>query len=162
IVVDVDYAGISGALGTGITGGTGNTSTMDVDAVRRVSFNVGCVTQVTSTALVLDAPLAGGAPASTAKVQQVLGFVDREGASFQQEWSAVFALEQANGGQVFFYYPRLQAAYGAEESADKMGAEVNLLGLHAEFAALAAVDANDGESVVCYRTLLPAANVPAY
>jgi hypothetical protein len=165
VVVDVDYVAGATALGTGITGGVASSapsSQMDADAVRRVSFNVGCIAAVTSTGLQLDAPLLGGAPSSGAKVQKVVAFLDREGASFLQEWSAIFAVKEASGGQVLYYYPRLQAAAPAEETIGKLGSEVNSLSLHAEFAALAAADANDGESVVCYRTLIPAANVPAY
>jgi hypothetical protein len=166
LVVDVDYVAGATLLGTGITGGAASSSSasaqMDSDAVRRVSFNVGCVSAVTSTGLQLDAPLLGGVPASGAKAQKVVAFLDREGASFLQEWSAVFVVREASGGQAFFYYPRLQAAAPAEETIDKLAPGVNSLCLHAEFAALAAVDANDGESVVCYRSLIPAANVPAY
>lgn len=157
VVVDVDYAS-----GMAVPGSGAAVSALDADALRRMSLNVAAVARVTATSLLLDTPLPGGAPAGGAKAQKVVAFVDREGASYQQEWSAVFALEAANGGQVFFYYPRLQAAAPAEETAESRAAQVNLLALHAEFAALAAVDANDGESVVCYRTLVPAANTPAY
>jgi hypothetical protein len=127
-----------------------------------VSFNVGCVSAVTATGLQLSAPLLGGAPASGARVQKVLGFVDHEGASFFQEWSALFALEAASGGQVFFYYPRLQATAPAEETISGLATGLNAGLLHAEFAAMAAVDANDGESVVCYRSYVPAPGSPAY
>ena len=163
IVVDVDYAAGMTELGTGITGGVAlAASQLDVDAVRRVSFNVGCVAAVTATGLQLEAPLPGGAPASGARVQKVVGYVDREGASFLQEWSALFALEQESGGQVFFYYPRLQSSAPAEETVTALTDGLSAAYLHAEFAAMAATDANDGETVVCYRSSIQAAGSPAY
>ena len=39
--------------------------------------------------------------------------MDREGGSYFQEWSAVFALPEDSGGRIFFYYPRLQVMSGA-------------------------------------------------
>jgi len=41
--------------------------------------------------------------ASGARVQKVVAFVDRDGDSFLQEWSALFALEEASGGRVYFF-----------------------------------------------------------
>jgi hypothetical protein len=163
VVVDIDYAAGITELGTGITGGVaGAGAPLDADAVRRVSYNVGCVAAITAAGLQLDVPLLGGAPASGARVQKVMGFVDREGASFLQEWSALFVLEEASGGQVYFYYPRLQAASPAEETVAVLAGGVNSSLLHAEFAAMASTDANDGENVVCYRSYVPAPGTPAY
>lgn len=163
VVVDVDYAAGMAGLGTGIIGGVVETSAqLDCDAVRRVSFNVGCVSAITTTGLQLNAPLLGGAPAGGARVQKVVAFADHEGANFFQEWSAVFALEEASGGRVYFYYPRLQAAAPAEETVSAVASGISMTLLHAEFAAMAATDANDGESVVCYRSYVPAAGTPAY
>jgi len=163
VVVDVDYTAGMTALGTGITGGFAvNTASLDCDAVRRVSFNVGCVAAVTPAGLQLDAPLLGGAPASGAKIQKVVAFVDREGASFLQEWSALFVMEESSGGRVYYYYPRLQAAADAEETVMTLGNGVGSTLLHAEFEALSTTDANDGESVVCYRSYVPAAGTAAY
>jgi hypothetical protein len=163
IVVDVDYvAGITD-LGTGITGGVaGAGSSLDADAIRRVSYNVGSVAAITATGLQLGAPLLGGVPASGARVQKVVAFVDRDGDSFLQEWSALFALEEASGGRVYFYYPRLQAASAAAETVAELASGVNAALLHAEFEALASTDANDGQSVVCYRSYVPALGTPAY
>lgn len=163
VVVDVDYAAGMTLLGTGITGATAASgAALGVDAVRQVSLNVGCVANVSVKGLVLDAALPGGAPAATAKIQKVVAFADREGASFLQEWSALFVGQSVGGGVVAYYYPRLQAAASAEETMTTLAEGVTSVCLHAEFAALATVDANDGESVVCYRTLIPAANTPAY
>ena len=69
-----------------------------------------------STGLTLAEPLPGGAPAAGAKVQAVTGFVDREGGSFYQEWSALFVMEGSQGERIFFHYPRLQTMTGAEEA----------------------------------------------
>jgi hypothetical protein len=163
VVVDVDYAAGISDFGTGITGGLASTNTqMDADAVRRVSYNVGCVSAITTTGLQLDAALLGGTPASGASVQKVMAFVDREGASFFQEWSALFALEQASGGRVYFHYPRLQTAAPAEETVAALASGLSSAWLHAEFAAMASTDANDGEIVVCYRSYIPAPATPAY
>jgi hypothetical protein len=163
IVVDVDYAAGTTDLGTGITGGVAAAgSPLDVDGVRRASYNVGCISAVTSTGLQLGAPLLGGVPTSGARVQKVVAFVDRDGDSFLQEWSALFALEVASGGQVFFYYPRLQAASAAGETVVELVGGVNTALLHAEFEAMASTDATDGQSVVCYRSYVPAVGTPAY
>jgi hypothetical protein len=164
VVVDVDYvAGAATQMGTGITGSVVETSAqMDGDAVRRVSYNVGCVSAVTATGLQLNAPLLGGAPASGARLQKVVAFLDHEGANFFQEWSALIALEETSGGQVFFYYPRLQASAAAEETVSAVASGLSMALLHAEFAAMAATDANDGENVVCYRSYVPAQGAPAY
>ena len=44
----------------------------------------------------------------------------------------------------------------------EMASGVSATWLHAEFLALGATDANDGETVVCYRSYLPAARTAAY
>lgn len=163
VVVDVDYVSGITDMGTGITGAVASTTAqMDADAVRRVSYNVGCVEAITATGLQLDAPLLGGTPASGARLQKVVAFVDREGASFFQEWSALFALEETSGGRAYFYYPRLQTAIPAEETLLQLAGGLDTTLLHAEFVAMAYTDGNDGENVVCYRTYVPAAGTPAY
>jgi len=52
-------------------------------------------------------------PAAGASAQVVVAFVDREGGSFFQEWSALFVAEAESGGRVCFYYPRLSPNPGA-------------------------------------------------
>jgi uncharacterized UPF0160 family protein len=106
--------------------------------------------------------LLGGAPAKGAKLQKVVAYVDHEGATFFQEWSAVFALKEVSGGRVYFHYPRLQAASSAEETVEGLAGGLNTTVLHAEFAALSSTDANDRESVVCYRSFVPAPATPEY
>jgi hypothetical protein len=159
--LDVDYTGQTGYVGAPVSGAYVRQALSDVDYIRRVTFNVALVSQVNSTGLTLAEPLPGGAPAAGAKLQAVTGFVDREGGSFYQEWSALFVAQGSQGERVFFHYPRLQALAGAEETAlpldgkHKGGLERMLP--NARFLALPVTDPLDGERVLCYRTFLPAA-----
>jgi hypothetical protein len=162
IAVDVDYTGQTGYVGTPVAGAYVRQALTDVDYIRRITFNVARVSQATATGLTLAAPLPGGAPAAGAKVQAVAGFVDREGGSFYQEWSALFVMEGSQGERIFFHYPRLQTMAGAEETISPLNqknqsgqSRVLLKGL---FLALPVTDPLDGERVVCYRSFLPAAN----
>jgi len=162
IALDTDYTGQTGFVGAPVSGAYVKQPLTDVDYIRRVTFNVALVSQVTSSGLTLAGPLPGGAPAAGSKLQEVIGFVDREGGSFYQEWSALFIMEGGQGERIVFHYPRLQSMAGAQESAlpldgkDKDGlARITLKG---QFLALPVTDPLDGERVVCYRSFLPAAN----
>jgi hypothetical protein len=161
IALDADYTGQTGFVGTPIAGAYVRQALTDVDYIRRVTFNVALVSQVSSTGLTLAEPLPGGAPAVGAKLQAVTGFVDREGGSFYQEWSALFVMEGSQGERIFYHYPRLQTMCGAEEagipmdSKQKNGLERVLL--KGQFLALPVTDPLDGERVLCYRSFLPAA-----
>ena len=160
IALDADYAGQTGFVGAPISGAYVRQALADVDYVRRVTFNVGLVSQVNSTGLILEEPLPGGAPAAGAKLQAVTGFVDREGGSFYQEWSALFVMQGSQGERIFFYYPRLQSMASAEETAlplddKKPGGHARVL-LKGQFMALPVTDPLDGEHVLCYRSFLPA------
>jgi len=162
VAVDVDYTGQSGFVGSPVAGAYLRTALTDVDYVRRVTFNVALVASVSTTGLTLAEALPGGAPATGMKMQALSGFVDREGGSFYQEWSALFVVEGSQGERVFFFYPRLQSMASAEENsqplnlARKNGLEQLLL--KGQFLALPVTDPLDGERVVCYRSFLPAAN----
>ena len=123
VAVDVDYTGQTGYVGSPVAGAYVRQTITDVDYVRRVTFNVALVSQVTATGLTLAEPLPGGAPAAGAKAQAVAGFVDREGGSFYQEWSALFVMEGSQGERIFFHYPRLQAMTGAEELISPLNAK---------------------------------------
>ena len=123
VAVDVDYTGQTGYVGTPVAGAYVRQALTDVDYIRRVTFNVALVSQVTATGLTLAAPLPGGAPAAGAKVQAVTGFVDREGGSFYQEWSALFVMQGSQGERIFFHYPRLQTMSGAEEAMSPLNAK---------------------------------------
>jgi hypothetical protein len=111
--------------------------------------------------LTLAEPLPGGVPSTGAKVQAILGFVDREGGSFYQEWSALFVMQGSQGERISFYYPRLQSMQSAEEGTVPLDAKrkdgLERVLLKARFLALPVADALDGERVLCYRSFLPAA-----
>ena len=162
IALDADYAGQTGFVGAPISGAFVRQALTDVDYLRRVTLNVALVSQVNSTGLTLAQPLPGGAPAVGAKLQAVTGFVDREGGSFYQEWSALFVMQGSQGERIFFHYPRLQTAASAEEAtillnAKNPGGQARVL-LKAQFLALPVTDPLDGERVLCYRSFLPAPN----
>lgn len=162
VAVDADYTGQTGFVGSPVSGAYVRQAIADVDYIRRVTFNLALVSQVTSTGLTLASPLIGGAPATGAKLQAVTGFVDREGGCFYQEWSALFALDGSQGERIYYHYPRLQPFAGAEETANPLEAKnkngqsrINLVG---QFLALPVTDPLDGERIVCYRSFLPAPN----
>ena len=116
IAVDVDYQQQIGYVGSGIAAAyVSNPAAVnrDLNYVRRVTFNVGRVVEVTATSVILAQPLPAGVPAVGASAQVVAAFVDREGGSFFQEWSALFVAEPESGGRVCFYYPRLSPNPGA-------------------------------------------------
>jgi hypothetical protein len=162
VAVDVDYSGQTGYVGAPVAGAYVRQALADVDYIRRVTFNVALISQVTATGLTLAESLPGGAPAMGAKAQAVIGFVDREGGSFYQEWSALFVMEGSQGERIFFHYPRLQSMTGAEEAvsplnAKNQGGNARVM-LKGQFLALPVTDPLDGERVACYRSFIPAAN----
>jgi hypothetical protein len=162
IAIDVDNIGQTGYVGSPVSGAYLRQAVTDVDYIRRVTFNVALVSQSSTAGLTLAEPLPGGAPAAGAKLQGVIGFVDREGGSFYQEWSALFVLQGSQGERVFFYYPRLQTLTGAEEAATPLGGKskssLARVLLKAQFLALPVTDPLDGERVVCYRSFVLAPN----
>jgi hypothetical protein len=158
VAVDADYAGQTGFVGSGVYAGYVQSAAgvnNDLDYVRRVTFNVARVSQVTASGLQLAQPLIAGVPASTMRVQPILGFVDREGGNFFQEWSALFVMPGEQGERILFYYPRLQAMAGAAEAATALDAPIERIALNANFRALPVTDANDAQQVVCFRSFLP-------
>ncbi len=155
VAVDVDYtAGTTGFVGSGVSGAYVRVALTDVDYVRRVTLNVGRVSSVAGGVLTLDEPLLAGAPAPGMKLSRVLGFCDREGSSFFQEWSALFVGEGQQGERVLWHYPRLQALASAAEHVSKSPGGYLALRLKGAFRALPVVDAVDGERVLCFRTYL--------
>jgi hypothetical protein len=162
IALDADYAGQTGFVGAPISGAYLRQALTDIDYIRRITFNVALVSQVSTTGLTLAEPLPGGAPPAGAKLQALTGFVDREGGSFYHEWSALFAMQGSQGDRIFFYYPRLQTMTSAQESAIPLsgknpGGLARVL-LKGQFLALPVIDPLDGERVLCYRSFLPAPN----
>lgn len=155
VAVDVDYAGETGFLGSGVSGAYTRVVLSDVDYVRRITLNVARVASVSGSTVTLESALPAGAPASGMKASVVEGFCDREGSSFFQEWSAVFAMDGQQGERLLLHYPRLQAMSGPQESAEASGS-LESLRLKAAFRALPVRDAVDGEQVLCFRSFLPA------
>ena len=169
IAVDADYQQQVGYVGSGITAAYVSDPTLvrrDPNYVRRVTFNVGRVAELTATSVLLAQPLLGGAPAAGASAQVVVGFVDRESGSFFQEWSALFVAEEESGGRVCFYYPRLSAGKTAGKAVREGFAAIknslSAISLRASFLALPYTDANDGQSVLCYRSYFPAGMAAVY
>jgi hypothetical protein len=176
IAVDVDYEEQTGYVGSGIAAAYVTSALAvneDANYVRRVTFNVGRIVEVTATTVLLSQPLIGGAPASGASAQAVVAFVDREGGSFFQEWSALFVAEQESGGRVCFYYPRLSPSQGqgsgtkstagiARETWAEFAKPLSAIALRASFLALPYTDPNDGQTVLCYRSYFPAVQAQAY
>jgi hypothetical protein len=184
VAVDSDYQQQTGYVGTGIAAAYVTDPALvnrDANYVRRVTFNVGRVAQETVTSLLLAQPLLGGPPPAGASVQKVVAFVDREGGSFFQEWSALFLAEEESGGRVCFHYPRLSpttailtsmsmssASQSATAKVFQREEEVEIakpiasLALRAAFLAMPHVDENDGQTVVCYRSYFPAAMAAIY
>jgi hypothetical protein len=169
VACDVDYAQQVGYVGTGIAGAyVGNPANVRQDAnyVRRVTFNVGRVAEVTSTSLVLAQALPGGVPAAGASVQQVIAFVDREGGAVLQRWSGLFVMEEESGGRVCFYYPILSPctvkAEWVRESLVQIQKPIGEMSLQAAFTALPTVDGNDAAIVLSYRSYFPASAADVY
>lgn len=160
VAVDEDYAGQTGFVGSGVSASYVQSATAvnsDPDYIRRVTFNIARVSAATSSGLQLAQPLPAGAPGSTMRVQQVLGFVDREGGDFFQEWSGLFVMPGEQGERILFHYPRLQAMTGAAEAATELNAPLERIALSASFRALPITDANDAQQAVCFRSFMPAA-----
>ena len=68
-----------------------------------------------------------------------------------------FVMDGVQRDRVIYHYPRLQAAKGATEEASVLSGALQNWRLCGTFRALPVADANDGESIVCFRTYLPAA-----
>lgn len=170
IVVDADYQQQTGYVGSGVPGAfvsDPDAVKRDADYIRRVSFNIGRVAELTATSLLLAQPLLAGIPQAGWGVQKIAAFVDREGGSFFQQWSALFVAEEESGGRLCFYYPRLSpcppsadssAREGQREISEAIGAST----LHAAFLALPHTDENDSQLALCYRSYFPAAMAAVY
>lgn len=171
VAVDVDYVAQTGYVGTGIAAAYVQSAAsvhFDVNYIRRATFNVARVASVSATALTLAQPLLGGAPAAAAQAQKIIGFTDREGGPFMQEWSALFVIPDELGGRVLFYYPRLQSSATAREASLSLGrgtasaAEVTTWSQHASFTALPVTASEDNQQIVCQRAYLPAQSAAVY
>ncbi|HEY0794601.1 MAG TPA: hypothetical protein VGD64_02360 [Acidisarcina sp.] len=158
VAVDADYAAQIGYVGAGVSGAYVRSAALvgsSPDYLRRITFNVARVSQSSASGLTLAQPLIAGAPAPSMKVQAIAGFVDREGGTFFQEWSALFVMPGEQGDRILYYYPRLQSIANAEEAPAQLSASLERLALSGSFRALPVTDANDGETVLCFRSYLP-------
>ena len=160
VAVDVDYVAQIGFVGSGVSAAYVGSPAMvagDINYVRRVSLNVGRVVAIAAGVLQLGGALVAGAPAAGMQVSPLVGFVDREGGGFFQEWSGLFVMDGEQGDRVIYHYPRLQAMQGAAEVAEVLAAPLERVKLAGGFRALPVKDANDGETVLCFRSYLPGA-----
>jgi hypothetical protein len=158
VVVDVDYAGQVGFVGSGVSAAYVSAPAAvggDVNYVRRVSLNVGRVVAIANGSLQLGGSLLAGVPAAGMQVSRLVGFVDREGGGFFQEWSGLFVMDGEQEDRMLYFYPRLQAMQGAAESLETLAGPLERVKLAGVFRALPVKDANDGETVLCFRSYLP-------
>ena len=177
IAVDADYQQQIGFVGAGISAAYVTNSANvngDQNYVRRVTFNVARVEQLTGTSLLLSQPLLAGTPPAGWGVQIIVAFVDREGGAFFQEWSALFVVEEDSGGRICFHYPRLQPVSTVRptssnlpspfqnEQSIEIARPIAAIALHAAFIAMPYPDPNDGQITLCYRSYFPAAMAPLY
>jgi hypothetical protein len=115
---------------------------------------------VRADGIYLAEPLLFGAPSTAMRVQPVVGFMDREGGTFFQEWSALFVVLGEEGERIFYNYPRLQAMTGGQETIHSLAEGLNRTCLAGGFRALPVIDSRDGQSILCYRSFLPAIGMP--
>jgi len=159
VAIDIDYAGQTGYVGSGISAAYVRSAAAvnnDANYIRRVTLNVGLIVGIDSGVLTLASALPAGIPASGMKVAKLVGFCDREGASFFQEWSALFVAEGTQGDRILYHYPRLQVLHGSSEAVSALAEPFESVRLAAAFRALPVKDSSDGETVVCFRNYLPA------
>jgi hypothetical protein len=159
VAVDTDYTGQTGYIGAGISAAyIRNAASIggDINYIRRCTINVAVVQSIADGTLQLAAPLPAGAPTPGMQISRVIGFCDREGSSFFQEFSALFVLEGTQGDRVLFHYPRLQPMQASAEHAEALSVPLARIRLAAAFRALPVRDAADGETVVAFRSYIPA------
>ena len=159
VAVDEDYLAQMGFVGSGVSAAYVSSPASvgsDVNYVRRVTLNVGRVVGITGGVLQLDGALQAGAPSSGMQVSRLAGFVDREGGGFFQEWSGLFVMDGEQGDRVIYHYPRLQSMQGSAETVEALARPLERVRLAGAFRALPVKDANDGETVLCFRSYLPA------
>ena len=158
VAVDEDYVAQVGFVGSGVSAAyvsSPGSVNNDINYIRRVTLNVARVTAIANNTLQLGAPLLAGAPPSGMQVSSLVGFVDREGGGFFQEWSGLFVMDGEQGDRVIYHYPRLQAMQGSAEVVEVLAGPLERVKLAGAFRALPVKDANDGETVLCFRSYLP-------
>ena len=159
IAVDVDYTGQTGYVGGGVSAAwvrTPGDVEGDANYVRRVTLNVARVLSVADGILQLGQALLAGTPTSDMRVSRLRGFVDREGGFFFQEWSGLFCIPGEQEDRLLYHYPRLQTMQTSGEVGEVLSGDLHRWVLSGSFRALPTKDANDGATVLCYRSYLPA------
>ena len=109
---------------------------------------MGRIIAVTSTGLQFAQPLIAGTPTAGMSVQPILGFVDREGSTFFQEWSGLFVFPGGQGDRILLHYPRLQVSSGAGETVKLLSApleKVDTLGRVSQVAQFRGLPVTDSE-----------------
>jgi hypothetical protein len=160
VVVDEDYAGAPGWIGSGAAGAyvTAAATMPDAHYARRVSLNVARVLSVNAGVVTLASPLMAGAPTTAMKVAVVEGFVDRTGGAYLPEWSALVVMDGVQGDRLLLHYPRLQpVGASAAEASVSVAAGIERWRPCARMRALPVTDATDGTAAICFRSYLPAA-----
>ncbi|MDE2098284.1 MAG: hypothetical protein KGL39_13610 [Patescibacteria group bacterium] len=179
IVCDVDY--VSGTQG--LIGSNGYnviaTGVTDVDLVRKTSDFVALVAAVvpnaatSQDALILSQPFVGGGspiatagkPASTAKVQPIVGWTARQGGAFIQDWSGLFIADTIDGSQFCIYVPHLSINANksiGEWKVENAGTTDNTgYDWDCAFDAMAFDDPLDGNTICAYSMLYPNKRVMA-
>jgi hypothetical protein len=158
IAVDVDYMQQTGYVGLGIAGAyiaPSQQTRPSSEFTRRVTFNVARIASIEGGDLHLESALLAGDPPSSAAIQKIVGFADREGGAFRQEWSVLFFEETVSGGRVCYYYPRLQSVPPGSEHKSTILGEFQSLLLQAHMLALPATDPQDGVAALWYRVYVP-------
>lgn len=159
VVVDIDYTGQSGFLGSGGSGTyvASSPGSIDLHLTRRFSLNVGRVLSVDGTAATLATPLPAGEPTTAMRLSRLSGFTDRTGGAFVPEWSALFVWDGVQGDRILLHYPRLQpTGDGTRETHEALVPGVERWRPLARLRALPITDANGNTPAVCFRTYLPA------
>ena len=163
VAVDVDYTGQTGYVGSPVAGAYVRQALTDVDYIRRVTFNVALVSQVTATGLTLAAAIArrragggrqgaGGDRICGSRGRQLLsGVVGAFCDAGQPGRENLLPLSAAAD-----YDRRRRSDVSAQWQRIRSGQSRVLL--KGQFLALPVTDPLDGERVVCYRSFLPAAN----
>ncbi|MGH9596992.1 MAG: hypothetical protein ACRD3K_09365 [Edaphobacter sp.] len=160
VAVDVDYVAQVGFVGSGVSAAYVSSAAAvgsDINYVRRVSLNVGRVVAITAGTLQLGGTLLAGVPSVGMQVSSLVGFVDREGSGFFQEWSGLFVMDGEQGDRVIYHYPRLQAMQSSTEMVEALSGPLEQVKLAGAFRALPVKDMNDGETALCFRSYFPGA-----
>jgi hypothetical protein len=91
------------------------------------------------------------------KAGVAVGFVDRAGGGYLQEWSGLFVFQGAEGDRLLMHYPRLQPVGASPaEMRVELADGVDRWRPCTKLRALPVSDPNDGTLAVCFRTYLPA------